>query len=123
MNAQPKKARAAGYFEGSLDAKIKTALSKAKGLSCAEKVKLYNALADACRVQVEDCCDSITAALYLVLHDDKGYGQKRINCLKDRTQETLDAYVEKYEIATVTALYRDLAARGIIIKPRREGEE
>ena len=67
--------------------------------------------------------ERMASALYLTLHDDHGFGQKRINRLKDHTQETLDAYVEKYEIATVIALYRDLAARGIIIKPRREEME
>lgn len=120
MNAQPKKARRAGYFEGSFDAKLKAAISKAKGLSYVEKVKLFQAIVDVCKEHVEDCCDSITAALYITLHDDHGFGQKRINRIKDHTQATLDAYVDKYEIATVTALHRDLAARGIIIKPRRE---
>jgi hypothetical protein len=118
MNAQPKQPRRP-HFEGSFDSRLKQALGKAK-IPYVEKVKLFQAIVDVCKEHVEDCCDSLTAALYLVLHDDKGYGQKRINHLKDRTQETLDAYVEKYDIGTVCALYRDLRARNIIIIPREE---
>ena len=121
MKAQPKQPRRP-HFEGSFDAKLKDAIGKAKGLSYVEKVKLFQAIVDICREQVEDCCDGLTASLYLVLHDDHGFGQKRINRLKDRTQETLDGYVDRYDIGTVCALYRDLKTRNIIIKPRREDQ-
>lgn len=119
MKAQPKQPRVP-CFSGSFDAKLKNAIDKAKGLSYVEKVKLYQSIVNICTRQVEECCDSLVAALYIVLHDDKGYGQKRINHLKDRTQETLDAYVDRYDIGTLCALYRDLAARNIIIIPREE---
>lgn len=122
MKAQPKQPHRP-HFSGSFDTRLKEAIGKVKGLPYIEKVKLFQAIVDICKEQVEDCCDGITAALYLVLHDDKGYGQKRINHLKDRTQETLDAYVEKYDIGTVCALYRDLKARNIIIKPRCEEKD
>ena len=122
MNAQPKQPYKP-HFSGSFDSRLKEAIGKMKGVPYLEKVKLYQAIVGVCREMVEDCCDSLTAALYLVLHDDHGFGQKRVNRLKDRTQETIDAYVDKYDIGTVTALYRDLATRNIIIIPRGEGED
>lgn len=119
MKAQPKQPHRP-HFSGSFDTRLKEAINRMKGVPYLEKVKLFQAIVDVCREQVEDCCDSVTAALYLVLHDDHGFGQKRINRLKDRTQETLDGYVEKYDIGTVCALYRDLKARRINIKPRED---
>ena len=122
MKAQPKQPHRP-HFSGSFDSRLKEAINHMKGVPYIEKVKLFQAIVDICKEQVEDCCDGITAALYLVLHDDKGYGQKRINRLKDRTQETLDGYVDRYDIGTVCALYRDLKARGINIKPRWEDKD
>lgn len=119
MNAQPKQPRRP-HFSGSFDTRLKEAIGKMKGVPYIEKVKLFHAILDVCHEQVEDCCDCITSALYLVLHDDHGFGQKRINHLKDRTQETIDSYVEKYDIGTICALLRDLKERNIIIKPRGE---
>jgi hypothetical protein len=116
MNAQPKQPTVP-YFNGSFDARLRQALNKAK-IPHVERVKLYQAIVDVCTEHVQDCCDSVTAALYLALHDDHGFGQKRINRVQERTQDTIDSYVAKYDIGTITALYRDLRARKIIIKPR-----
>lgn len=111
------------HFSGSFDSRLKEAINKMKGVPYLEKVKLFQAIVDVCKEHVQDCCDSVTAAIYLVLHDDHGFGQKRINRLKDRTQATIDGYVDKYDIGTITALYRDLRARRIIIKPRWEDDD
>lgn len=120
MNANPRKPREVGFFEGSFDSKIKSAVSRLKGVSYADKVRLLNDIVSACQEQVEDCCDSITSALYMVLHDDHGFGQKRIDRIIVRTQETLDGYVERYGIGTVCALSRDLRSRNVRIKQRHE---
>jgi hypothetical protein len=120
MNAQPKQPHRP-HFSGSFDSRLKQALNKAK-IPYVEKVKLFQAIVDVCKEHVEDCCDSLTAALYLVLHDDHGFGQQRINRLKDRTQDTIDSYVDKYDIGTICALYRDLKERRIIIIPRQMEE-
>ena len=122
MKAQPKQPRQP-HFSGSFDAQLKEAIGKARGLAYIEKVKLFQAIVGICTQMVEDCSDSLTAALYLVLHDDHGFGQKRVNRLKDRTQETIDAYVDRYDIGTLCALYRDLKARNIIIIPRGEDKD
>ena len=121
MNAQPKQPTVP-YFNGSLDSRLKQALNKAK-IPHVERVKLYQAIVDVCKEHVQDCCDSVTAALYLVLHDDYGFGQQRVNHVQERTQDTIDSYVDKYDIGTITALYRDLRARRIIIKPRWEDDD
>lgn len=122
MKAQPKQPHRP-HFSGSFDAQLKEAIGKVKGLPYIERVKLYNAIVGICTRMVEDCSDSLTAALYLVLHDDHGFGQKRVNRLKDRTQETIDAYVDRYDIGALCALYRDLATRNIIIIPRGETKQ
>lgn len=117
MKAQPKQPHRV-HFSGGFDAKLKEAIGKLKGTPYSEKLKLYHAILDVCRIQVEDCCDGVTASMYLALHDEFGFGQKRVNRLQNATQTTLDAYVDKYDIGTLPALYRDLRARKIIIKPR-----
>ena len=121
MKAQPKQPRRV-CFSGGFDARIKDAIGKIKGAPYSEKLKLYQAIIEVCRIQVEDCCDGITASMYLALHEQFGFGQKRVNRLQNATQTTLDAYVDKYDIGTLPALYRDLKAHNIIINPREKGE-
>lgn len=124
MKAQPKPTyQEGGHFSGSFDSRLKDAINKVKGISYAEKIKLYQAILGICHQQVEDCCDSLTAALYLNLHDDHGFGQTRISHLRDSTQATVDAYAAKYEIGMLAALLRDLESRRITIKTRGEGEK
>ena len=117
MNAQPKQPRVP-QFSDSFDVKLREALNRVKGIAYVEKVKLYQSILGVCQRQIEDCCDSLTAALYLVLHDDYGFGQQRVNHVQERTQYTIDSYVDKYDIGTLYALYRDLKERNIIIRPR-----
>ena len=119
MNAQPKQPRVP-QFSDSFDVKLREALNRVKGIAYVEKVKLYQSILGVCQRQIEDCCDSVTAALYLALHDEYGFGQERINRLQDRTQAIVDSYIERYDIGTLYALYRDLKQRNIIIRPREE---
>ena len=37
-----------GYFSGSFDAKLRAAVNRVKGISMLEKIKLINAINDAC---------------------------------------------------------------------------
>lgn len=110
------------HFSGSFDSIIKDAISKAKGVPYVEKVKLYNAILDACKTQVNDCCDAITASFYLALHDEYGFGKKRVRRLKDKAQHIADTYADRYDVGMMAALHRDLAAYGIIIQ-EREGTD
>lgn len=114
MNAQPKQPRRP-HFSGSFDSKLKEAISKVKGNPHIEKVKLYNAIIGACREQVEDCCDGLSSAIFLELHDTYGFGKKRAGRLVEVSQATLDRYIEKYDVGAVTALKRDLRQRKIYI--------
>lgn len=124
MNARPKPTYGPnGHFSGSFDSKLKEAISRVKGITQLERVKLYGAIADVCVRQVEDCCDSITAAIFLALHDDHGFGQKRINRLREHSQRIVDDHVARYDIATLEALYRDLRDRKIVIIPRKENNQ
>lgn len=108
------------HFSGSFDSKLKEAISRVKGVPYVEKIKLFNSIISACQEQIEDCCDSLTIATYIVLHDDRGFGQQRINQTRDRVQQVIDEYVERYDIGTLPALFRDLKERNIIVKPRWE---
>lgn len=121
MNARPKPTYGPnGHFSGGFDAKLKEAIARVKGITALERVKLYGAIVDVCKTQVEDCCDSITAAIFLALHDDHGFGQKRINRLREHSQRIVDEHVARYDIATLESLYRDLRERRIVITPRTE---
>ena len=115
MNTNAKPAHAAGYADFTFDAKLKAAISKVKGIPHIEKIKLYHAIVGVCREQVEDCCDGLSCAIFLELHDTYGFGQKRAGHLVEISQATLDRYVEKYDVGAVTALKRDLRQRKIYI--------
>lgn len=112
--AQPR----GGYFTSSFDARVRGAIDQIRGISQIERIKLYNAIIDACHQQVEDCCEGLSAATFLQLHDLFGFGQKRLKRLRDGVQETLDTYAAKYDVGTICALQRDLRAAKIFeVKP------
>ena len=99
-----------GYFSGSFDAKLHAAISKVKGISMLEKIKLLNAINEACLQQVGDCCEALSLGFYLNLHDIHGFGFKRLNTLQKAVQATIDGYADKYEVACVEAMRRDINA-------------
>lgn len=104
-----------GYFTSSFDARLRAALAKVKGISMAERIKLYNGIIDACHQQVEDCCEGLSAATFLQLHELYGFGPKRLKRLRDSVQETIDNYAAKYDVGTICALQRDLRAAKIFL--------
>lgn len=114
MNAQPKQPRRP-HFSGSFDSRLKEAINHMKGVPYIEKVKLFQAIVDICKEQVEDCCDGLSCAIFLELHDTYGFGRKRAGHLVEISQATLDRYVEKYDVGAVMALKRDLRQRKIYI--------
>lgn len=112
-----------GHFSGSFDSKLKEAIAQTKGLSYSERLKLYMNIVGVCQQQTEDCCDGLTASIFLALHDEFGFGQKRITRLRDAAQEVADSYAEKYDVGVVYALKRALERRNIKIEERaKEGE-
>lgn len=120
MKTRPQADRVA-VFGSSFDAKVKEAICRVKGISYAEKLKLYNAILDTCRTQVRDCVDVLDAGLCLSLNQIHHFGRKRIPALRAHAQELIDGYAERYDIGMLAALYRDLRAVGIDIERRDEG--
>ena len=121
MNVKAKATQpAGGYFTGSFDAKVRTAIGQVRGLSTVERIKLYNAIIGVCHQQVEDCCEGLSAATFLQLHDIYGFGQKRLKRLRDGVQTTIDTYAERYDVGAICALQRDLRAVGIDLKRDEE---
>lgn len=114
MKANAKTTRGV-YSENCFDSRIRAALERVKGVSTKERITLYNAIIEVCHQQVEDCCECISAATFLQLHDLFGFGQKRAKRLRDAIQITLDSYARKYDTATICALGRDLKERNIVL--------
>lgn len=122
MNTNAKPAHAAGYADFTFAAKLKEAIFKLKGIPHIEKVKLYHTIVGICQEQVEDCCDGLSCAIFLALHDTYGFGKKRAEHLVGVSQEVLDTYVAKYDVGAVAALKRDLAQRKIKVEVERHGK-
>ena len=99
-----------GYFSSSFEAKLRAAINRVKGASMLEKIKLYNAISDACFQQVGDCCEALALGFYINLHNKHRLGYKRLNDMRKDVQETIDGYADKYEVACVEAMRRDLNA-------------
>lgn len=113
MKATPKPAYKVGHVSVCFASKLKDAIGSLRSVSYAERIKLYNTVLALCQQQVEDCCEGLTGAMCLNLHDLYGFGQKRLTRLRDATQETIDEAAEKYDVATVQGIKRALEIRNI----------
>jgi len=85
-------------FGSSFDAKVKEAICRVKGISYAEKLKLYNAILDTCRTQVRDCVDVLDAGICLSLNQLHHFGRKRGEKIRGEREYVRNRYKQRVPI-------------------------
>ena len=106
MNVKKTKPHAPNVFDGI----IRDALLRCRSLQTKDRIWLHREIVKACFVHTNECISGFVHAQGLALHRHHGLGRKRLRRLMDETQEIMDAYVARYDVAACDRLKADLMA-------------